>query len=378
MQDVWEEYYKNLDNILNMMWVFKVKENCHGEPVKYKACLCIQGFNQVLGIDYNETWAPTGKIGSLRLASVYALKEKMKITQFNVKGAFLHAPLEEIVIIRTPEGSSRKSPYLKLKKSLYGLKQSPKNWYETLTLWIKSQGYKESTSNPCLYLKRNTKEILYFHVDDLIHVGNSNTFKSNFLSQFQNSSCHPPNTILGMLMEIKDNQILLSQPNHIDCGLEELSLSSCKDTMSPLTQNLNLKPASDDGHAEFCQLNINYWSEIGLLNHISQYTCPDVSFSVSSLARFNSKPGMSHWQEVRKVWKYLKTTKDFKLIIKYNPKQDILSSFSNATWADNPTFQKSQTGYIVFHYGSPVIWNSTRQQNITYSSTESELNALLD
>ena len=87
---------------------------------------------------------------------------------------------------------------------------------------------------------------------------------------------------------------------------------------------------------------------------------------------------MSHWREVRKVWKYLKTTKNLKLTIKYDPQQEVLSSFSDATWGDDPVFRKSQTGYVVFHYGSPVVWNSTRQQNITYSSTESELNALLD
>lgn len=120
--------------------------------------------------------------------------------------------------------------------------------------------------------------------------------------------------------------------------------------MSPLTQNLNLKPASDNDHAEFCQLNIKYQSAIGLLNHLSQYTRPDISFSVSSLARFNAKPGWSHWREVCKVWKYLKTTKNFKLTIKYNPEQEVLLSFSNATWGDDPAFRKSQSAYIIFHY----------------------------
>lgn len=229
----------------------------------------------------------------------------MKLTQFNVKGTFLHAPLEETVIIKTPEGSNRKSPYLKLKKSLYGLKQSPKNWYETLTLWIKSQGYQESTSDPCLYLNPMTKEIIYFHVNNLIHVGNSQVFESNFLKRFKNLSCRPPNTILGMLMELKDNKILLSQPNHIAQGLEELGLTSCKDVHAPLTQNLNLKPASNTNHTKFRHSNINYRSATGLLNHLAQYTHPEISFSVSSLARFNAKPGMNHWREVKKVWKYL-------------------------------------------------------------------------
>lgn len=87
---------------------------------------------------------------------------------------------------------------------------------------------------------------------------------------------------------------------------------------------------------------------------------------------------MTHWREVKKVWKYVKKTKDLKLVVKYDPKQEILSGLSNATWGDEPNFCKSQTGYVILHYGSPFIWNSTRQRNITSSSTESELNALMD
>lgn len=179
-------------------------------------------------------------------------------------------------------------------------------------------------------------------------------------------------------MEFEGDTILLSQPKHIDRWLEELGLADCKDTNSPLTQNLHLEPATEEDHAEFCQLNINYCSAVGLLNHLSQYTRPDISFAVSSLARYNTKPGMIHWREVRKVWKYLKTTKQLKLIIKFDPSQKMISSYSNATWGNNPIFQKSQTGYVIFHYGSPIVWNSSRQRNITYSSTESELNALLE
>lgn len=158
-----------------------------------------------------------------------------------------------------------------------------------------------------------------------------------------------------------------------------LSLAcNCKDIHLLLTQNLHLEPPTNEDHNEFWQLNINYCSAVWLLNHLSQYTRPDISFAVSSLARFNTKPSMTHWTEVRKVWKYLKTTRNLKLTIKFDSSQDMICGYSNSTWGDDPVFQKSQTGYIVLHYGSPIVWNSSRQRNITYSSTESELNALLN
>lgn len=122
-----------------------------------------------------------------------------------------------------------------------------------------------------------------------------------------------------MLMGIKGDKIHLSQPKHIDKGLEELGLTDCKNINSPLTQNHHLEEASNKDNAEFSQLNINYRSAIGLLNHLSQYTRPDISFAVSSLARFNAKPGMTHWKEVRKVWKYLQTTRKLKLTLEYDP-----------------------------------------------------------
>ncbi|KNZ51524.1 hypothetical protein VP01_3918g1 [Puccinia sorghi] len=117
---------------------------------------------------------------------------------------------------------------------------------------------------------------------------------------FSNSSCHEPNMILGMKFEIIGNKILLSQPKHIEHGLEELGLSNSKLSTTPLTPNLKFKEVLDEDHALFKKENINYRSVIGLMNYITGYTRPDIIFTVSSLARFSIKPGMTHWHEVKK------------------------------------------------------------------------------
>ncbi|KNZ51140.1 hypothetical protein VP01_4075g4 [Puccinia sorghi] len=76
-------------------------------------------------------------------------------------------------------------------------------------------------------------------------------------------------------------------------------------------------------------LNINYRSAIGLLNHIPQLTCPDISYAVSSLARFLFKAGMTHWHKVKKVWQYLQGTKDLKLNLQIkNPNQLLCKKIS--------------------------------------------------
>lgn len=181
-----------------------------------------------------------------------------------------------------------------------------------------------------------------------------------------------------MKFEREKDKIKLSLPNHIKHGLEELGLLECKTSVTPLTPNLKLRDASDIDHARFKKLNINYRSAIGLLNHIAQLTRPDISFAVSSLARFSVKPGMTHWHEVKKVWQYLKGTADLKLTLQIKEPDQLLQIYSDASWGDDPQDRTSQSGYLCFLFGTLISWNSSKQRCVTYSSTEAELNPLVD
>jgi hypothetical protein len=129
-----------------------------------------------------------------------------------VNSAFLFAPLKEEIFIKTPEGSTRTAPYLKLVKSLYGLKQAPKNWYETLTSWFEEVGYLPSTSDACLFIHKEKNSFIFFHINDLIVVGQVDQFKVLFLKHFPNSTAHLPDTLLGKNLNFNTNCIELSHP----------------------------------------------------------------------------------------------------------------------------------------------------------------------
>jgi hypothetical protein len=133
--EVWEDMWKRPESFLHTLWIFKTKPATLSAAERKKARLCIQGFAQ-LPEECGNTFAPTGKFTTLLVLLMFAVDKKLRLRQFDVKSAFLYAPLKEEVYIKTPEGSHRKAPYLKLKKSLYGLKQAPANWYETLTKWF--------------------------------------------------------------------------------------------------------------------------------------------------------------------------------------------------------------------------------------------------
>ncbi|KNZ62497.1 hypothetical protein VP01_1263g6 [Puccinia sorghi] len=208
----------------------------------------------------------------------------------------------------------------------------------------------ESTvrSDPCLYVCNDGVSFIFFHVDDLVLVGSGNDFKEKFAARFSNSACHLPNTLLGMKYEREGNKIFLTQPKHINHGLEELGLTECKPSSTPLTPNLQLREASDEDYEKFRKLNINYRSAIGLLNYIASNTRPDLSFAVSSLARYSVKPGLTHWKEVKKTWQYLRHSKDLKFTIEAVNPSEFLSIYSDATWGDDPDSRTSQSGYLCY------------------------------
>jgi transposase InsO family protein len=378
--EVWLDQEEPPPKFLKHTWVFKTKPKTNSSPEKQKARLCIQGFLQTYGEDFFETFAPTGKFPSLLTLLVLAIDLQLPIKQFDVKSAFLFAPLEEEIYIKTPEGSKRKAPYLKVVKSLYGLKQAPKNWYETLTSWFQDIDYNPSVSDACLFIHKDKNSFIFFHVDDLLVVGRTEEFENLFLERFPNSTAHAPDTLLGMNLNILPDAIELSQPALIEKGLELLDLQHCRTVKTPLTPAIQLHSATDEDHAAFLKLNVNYRSYTGMLNYLACRTRPDLASAVSILSKFNQKPGLSHWREVVHCWKYLKGTANFGLLLRPKPNNLIerINFFTDATWAEDQESRISRSGSLAFWKSCPILWNSKKQKNITMSSTESEMNALSD
>lgn len=258
-QEVWEDCHVTpKSSCLHTTWFFKVKPATESSPEKKKARLCKQGFEQTYNLDYFENFAPTGKFSSLLALLTLAVHKKLKLQQFDVKGAFLYAPLDEDIFILNPLGSKRSFKYLKLKKSIYRLKQAPLNWYMTLTSWLKTIGYTESSLDPCLFFYHNKSSFLFFHVDDLVVAGETDWFEDEFLRRFPNSSAHPPDTLLGMKIDIQDCLILLSQESLIEKGLKLIGFDNLLPVKTPLPPGSSPTKASKSEISEFKKLKVNY------------------------------------------------------------------------------------------------------------------------
>ena len=154
-------------------WVFKKKMGADGTVERYKARLVAQGYAQRYGMDYDETFCPVVRQESLRVLIALSVKNGLKLHQVDVTTAFLNGTLEEEVFMRQPEGFEAKGKenlVCRLKKSIYGLNQSPRCWNVALDAQLKNMGFVQSENDPCIYYRNTGGEMFYagVYVDDII------------------------------------------------------------------------------------------------------------------------------------------------------------------------------------------------------------------
>lgn len=107
--------------------MFKIKRDVNGNVSRYKARLVAQGFSQKYGTDYDEVFAPVVRQTTFRTLLSVAAKRKYNVQHYDIKTAFLNGNLEEEIYMKQPPGFTKGNKVCKLKKGLYGLKQSARS-----------------------------------------------------------------------------------------------------------------------------------------------------------------------------------------------------------------------------------------------------------
>lgn len=366
---------------LDTVWVFKRKFDADGELLKYKARLCVRGFRQIEGIDYNSTFAPTGRLATLRTILGIAAVLDFDIQQMDVKCAFLNGVPEEDLFIKVPDGLGIDLPPghgLKLQRSLYGLKQSPRCWYKALKGFFESINFKPSTVDPCLFIHSDIARpcFVFVHVDDLVIVGpDVNFLKDSIKGRFEMDDLGPCQYVLGMRVTRNRSAktLMLSQDRYCREILEEFNLLDCKSASCPLPPNATTIPVKDQP----VDSSFNYRRGVGLLQYLVQCTRPDLAFAVSFLSQFLNNPSKTHQELLTHTLRYVQYSKNFALtlgLVNSNPHRLIAhadASYATATHAD------SFAGSTVLFNGL-VGWRC-HKQNVddapALSTTEAEYRA---
>jgi hypothetical protein len=150
-------------NVIGTKWVYKNKNDEQGTVTKNKARLVAQGYTQIEGVDFDETFAPVARLESVRLLLGVAYILKFKLFQLDVKSVFLNGYLNEEVYVKQPKGfldPSYPHHVYKLKKALYGLKQAPRAWYERLTVFLVNHGYRKGGNDKTLFVREEKGRLM--------------------------------------------------------------------------------------------------------------------------------------------------------------------------------------------------------------------------
>lgn len=207
--------------LLGTRWVFRIKQEPNGEK-KYKARLVVRGFQQREGIDFFETYAPVARLPTIRLILALATQKQLFTRHLDVTTAFLYGNLEEIVYLRSPDGVEiPEGQAIRLKKSLYGLRQSPKCWNIRFNDFITSLGFIQSKSDYCLYVWTKDAEVVYLviYVDDTLIAGTREETISDFVkrlsSEFKMKDLGPVRRFMGLNVNIKEDSIEIDQSHYV-------------------------------------------------------------------------------------------------------------------------------------------------------------------
>ncbi|RVW29987.1 Retrovirus-related Pol polyprotein from transposon TNT 1-94 [Vitis vinifera] len=243
-------------------WVYAVKVGPDGQVDRLKARLVAKGYTQVYGSDYGDTFSPVAKIASVRLLLSMAAMCSWPLYQLDIKNAFLHGDLAEEVYMEQPPGfvaQGESGLVCRLRRSLYGLKQSPRTWFSRFSSVVQEFGMLRSTADHSVFYHHNSLgQCIYLvvYVDDIVITGSDQDAQSS-------------------------SGVVLSQRKYALDILEETG-----------------EPLGDPGR---------YRRLVGKLNYLT-ITRPDISFPVSVVSQFLQSPCDSHWDAVIRILRYIKST----------------------------------------------------------------------
>jgi hypothetical protein len=218
--------------LITCKWVYKVKTRSDCSLEHYKACFVARGFQQEHGRDYDVTFAVVAHMTTIRTLLVVASIREWRISQFDVKNAFLNGKLCEDVYMRPPPGYSVPEDMVcHLHCSLYDLKQAPRAWFQRFASVVTAAGFSTTTHDLTLFVHMSPhgRTLLLLYMDDMIIIGDDPEYitfvKAHLSGQFLMSDLVPLIYFLGIEISSTLERFFLSQEKYIQYLLDRASLT---------------------------------------------------------------------------------------------------------------------------------------------------------
>jgi Reverse transcriptase (RNA-dependent DNA polymerase) len=281
-------------------WVFTVKQNPEGRVEHYKARLVAKGYSQTYDIDYDETFEPVAKMSTVRALVSLAANEGWKLHQLDVNNVFLDGDLLEEVYMEIPPGFGTNQTIgkvCKLKKSLYGLKQSPRAWFDRFRKAMVGTRYQQINVDHTVFFKRDEGHItiLAVYVDDMIITGNDEDeiarLKVRPGNEFEVKDLGHLRYFFGIEVARGPKGIVLSQRKYVVDLLKEMGMLGCKSVSTPIDQKSKLSAEAYEPVDKE-----RYQRLVGRLIYLI-HTRLDISFAVSVVSRYMHDPRKGHMDE---------------------------------------------------------------------------------
>ncbi|CAI7858634.1 unnamed protein product [Closterium sp. NIES-54] len=371
-------------NIVSGMWIFRVKWT-QGSPPAFKARYVARGFSHRQGVDFFQTFSPTPKMTNLQVLLHVAAQRDYELHSLDFSTAFLQGSLHEEIWLRRPPGFTGSFPagtQWSLQQPVYGLRQAPREWHDTLRTTLATLGFAPSTSDPPLFLRTDTTVPRFYvlvYVDDLVFATADTEALAHVKSELQKRhTCTDLGELTSYLglritQDRAQRTITLTQSHMVQQVLQRFGFTYSSPQSTPLPTGHSLSAPPSD---ESVEPSGPYPELVGCPMYLMTCTRPELAYPLSLLARYVA-PGLHrkvHWDAAKRVLRYLCSTSGMGLV-RGGWARVVLTGHADASWFDNLATQRSSQGYTFSLGSGSVSWQSTRSSSVLSSSCEAEIYA---
>jgi hypothetical protein len=392
--------------VIPCKWVFVVKCDERGIPVRFKARLVAGGHRQIEGLDYDETYAPVSRMTTLRILLGLAACKGWAVHQLDIKTAFLHGKADMEIYMRQPPGFEDGSNYVcKLLKCLYGLKQAPRAWYFVLKEVLNALHFHQVSADSSFWVHKEQDVVVFLTtvVDDMLvvsaHEHTTLGIVKAILDKLPGTHSGRANHYNGMRMTWLDStkEVLLTQTAHVDKVYEKFApfMDVTKVRSLPGKEGLRLCKSGSNLVPDSPPLDVDkyhYRELLGSMSYITHGTRPDAIHMVNQLAKMSNAPTWEHWERALELLSYLHHTKYWGIKLggcdmapqvtfvtrgmDLPHKEPHVVGYADANHGTGIDDKRSISGFVIKVLGGPVSWASRTQPLTAASTTESEFRAM--